>query len=669
MPSAPDDASALGHLRPPTGASPAGLTAWATDDLAAQPWVTLHRHRLPFPPPAFWYVVEHLTVDRHWNRTIFAQGVLQSEHVDVATARAVDAPYVAPPPPHTRVHALRLLRRKTPAPIGGPSDQDGRAYDAHEWTAQWTEGSDDGDGDNNDANGRDHHCDMDCECVHDRDRDTHRDRDIDGEHDAADQQDSEPARHIACFGLSLPESVVTPANPRALRYWPFQYPKARCYRFVYERWSDDAGGNENQSDTEEVVEGDGDWLLRYEVVPLGDEARSPREFATLLRHARPAAVKMVQHLRKRMKHFDVTLGTSTYVKRVTHDHMISEVAFRRWYDALKLRHAPQIQDWLAMPDVVLLKPYEELSIAAYLCALWEAERADEPSRYGDSNVNSTDNDDEGATRKRKKQTFVDVGCGNGLLVYLLLGEGHFGCGYDLQKRPIWDLYPQDVRDALHHEAIDPATFDCSPYDWIVGNHSDELSPWVPVMAARAQARLAAKHNDDNDDNDEDDEHDNDNGCLVAEEEMKRPMCDAPDTLRREEGRDEDEDDDDDCSTEVDTTRPQLQKMRLRRAYPRFIVIPCCFFDFDGRKLAFGHTRRTIGVRAPHGMGKYEQYYRWIEKIMRTFGFTVEYENLRIPSTKYVSLMGRFVQYEQRIEQRVIDEMTSLVMLDARQSRM
>ena len=73
------------HLRPPDGPSPTGLTTRPTYDLASQPWIPLHRTRLPFLPAAFWYVVEQWTLDHHWKRSIFAQALLQCEYVAIAT--------------------------------------------------------------------------------------------------------------------------------------------------------------------------------------------------------------------------------------------------------------------------------------------------------------------------------------------------------------------------------------------------------------------------------------------------------------------------------------------------------------------------------------------------------------------------------------------------------
>lgn len=69
--------------------------------------------------------------------------------------------------------------------------------------------------------------------------------------------------------------------------------------------------------------------------------------------------------------------------------------------------------------------YEDVAIAAYLLVLWRQERK--------------------KTGEEQLQTFVDLGCGNGLLVYILSSEGHQGLGIDLRKRGIWDTYPETTK--------------------------------------------------------------------------------------------------------------------------------------------------------------------------------------------------------------------------------
>lgn len=105
-----------------------------------------------------------------------------------------------------------------------------------------------------------------------------------------------------------------------------------------------------------------------------------------------------------------------------------------------------------------------MAIASYLILLWRAERH--------------------KLQIDRLQSFVDLGCGNGLLVYILSSEGHQGYGIDVRKRGIWDLYPSTT--ILKTLAIVPSDRSLFPdIDWIIGNHSDELSPWIPVISARS----------------------------------------------------------------------------------------------------------------------------------------------------------------------------------------
>ncbi|XP_054656398.1 probable tRNA (uracil-O(2)-)-methyltransferase isoform X2 [Dunckerocampus dactyliophorus] len=67
-----------------------------------------------------------------------------------------------------------------------------------------------------------------------------------------------------------------------------------------------------------------------------------------------------------------------------------------------------------------------------------------------------------------------------IATYLL----HPGKGIDVRKRKIWDMY--DSNTLLEEQAITPSeSFLFPDTDWLIGNHSDELTPWIPVIAARS----------------------------------------------------------------------------------------------------------------------------------------------------------------------------------------
>lgn len=86
-------------------------------------------------------------------------------------------------------------------------------------------------------------------------------------------------------------------------------------------------------------------------------------------------------------------------------------------------------------------------------------------------------------------------CGNGLLTHILISEGYHGHGIDLRARTSWGHYPEHTRAALHVHAIDPTQYVQSvtenrpsavpylqPGAFLIGNHADELTPWLPLIA-------------------------------------------------------------------------------------------------------------------------------------------------------------------------------------------
>ena len=83
-------------------------------------------------------------------------------------------------------------------------------------------------------------------------------------------------------------------------------------------------------------------------------------------------------------------------------------------------------------------------------------------------------------------------CGNGLLTHILTAEGYEGYGIDLRARISWSNYPESTQAQLHIHALDPTTGShynpsksasyFKPGVFVIGNHADELTPWVPVLS-------------------------------------------------------------------------------------------------------------------------------------------------------------------------------------------
>ncbi|XP_038947893.1 probable tRNA (uracil-O(2)-)-methyltransferase isoform X3 [Rattus norvegicus] len=143
--------------------------------------------------------------------------------------------------------------------------------------------------------------------------------------------------------------------------------------------------------------------------------------------------------------------------------LVSVLRYGRMYQELKEKYRDMVKVWPEVTDPEKFV-YEDVAIATYLLILWEEERAEK-----------------GITTK---QSFVDLGCGNGLLVHILSNEGHPGRGIDVRRRKIWDMYGPQTQ--LEEGSITPSDKTLFPgVDWLIGNHSDELTPWIPVIAARS----------------------------------------------------------------------------------------------------------------------------------------------------------------------------------------
>ncbi|CAL8084367.1 unnamed protein product [Calicophoron daubneyi] len=132
--------------------------------------------------------------------------------------------------------------------------------------------------------------------------------------------------------------------------------------------------------------------------------------------------------------------------------------YQTLYTHLKCKYSKLlVENWCEKTDAFKFV-FEDIGIAAYLMCIWK-----DPSDV----------------------FFVDIGCGNGLLVYLLISEGFRGLGVDIRHRRIWDSYPASVRESLKESTLDAEHNPGFPQaNWLIGNHSDELTPWIPVLAAR-----------------------------------------------------------------------------------------------------------------------------------------------------------------------------------------
>ena len=251
---------------------------------------------------------------------------------------------------------------------------------------------------------------------------------------------------------------------------------------------------------------------------------------------------------------------SGYVKRVHHDLLVPQVPFQDRYAALKLKYAKLIIEGWAESTDPQKHVFEDLGIAAFLIELWAQMYADSPF-----------------------PGFVDIGCGNGLLVYILNQEGYLGWGFDARSRKSWQSYNSQVhisanaQDLLKQLVLVPTvaqpdvaslpttlmeTDENNIHDglfpegtFIISNHADELTPWTPILATISK-----------------------------------------------------------CP---------------------FMMIPCCSHNLTGARY-----RASAPKDKTKSASTYSSLVSWVTALANDCGWEVETEMLRIPSTRNTALVGR-----------------------------
>ncbi|KAL8647545.1 MAG: hypothetical protein Q9226_006389 [Calogaya cf. arnoldii] len=204
-----------------------------------------------------------------------------------------------------------------------------------------------------------------------------------------------------------------------------------------------------------------------------------------------------------------------YTKRVHHDQIIPQKRVQDTYARLKATHAKRLCDqWVEQTDSSK-HVFEDLSIAAFLIELWR-------DTYRPAALRRTSNLQ--SDSRSSFPGFVDIGCGNGVLVDILLREGYNGWGFDARNRKSWAIFEPSTQHHLKQMILVPQPLlDMSPDlshkspgesptllskllpkaciptktsgthggwhngvfptgTFIISNHADELTPWTPLLA-------------------------------------------------------------------------------------------------------------------------------------------------------------------------------------------
>lgn len=299
-----------------------------------------------------------------------------------------------------------------------------------------------------------------------------------------------------------------------------------------------------------------------------------------------------------------------YEKRVNHDLVVPRVAFQNRYIALKKKYSgPLVANWVESTDPKK-HVFEDLAVAAFLIELW--------------NLCYKDNEE---------FEFRDLGCGNGLLVHILILEGFTGKGIDARARKSWKTYPANVQENLVEQIIIPSVL---------------LKPHPAVTRMAPYIR--------------------DNGRLfqVAEFESRSPSSvplmkyySSANLLELSKV----------CTTEDFPANTFLIGNHLDELtcwlpllnFP-FMVIPCCSHALNGAKIRY-NPRKVVNTqnnsKQAVNVSTYGALVDHVEELSEKMGWVVEKEILRIPSTRNAAVIGMTKKEEFAGEPTEVTELRTL----------
>lgn len=330
-----------------------------------------------------------------------------------------------------------------------------------------------------------------------------------------------------------------------------------------------------------------------------------------------------------------------YTKRVHHDQMFSQQRFQNTYTELKQRHAQRLCDRWVEKTEPSKHVFEDLGIAAFLIELWK-------DMY-DAGDELVDQDGDGPTKKRGAfPGFVDIGCGNGVLVDTLLREGYSGWGFDARRRKTWDTFDEPIRDQLREMILIPQPLFELQHDstypifadggilsegvsfgaattgkaagdlpawhngifplgtFIISNHADELTPWTPLLASISSSPFLA--------------------IPCCSHNLSGLRFRAPSVFN---------------NNSADALAPSYFAASINTSKSVAIAIACPDNDeIFGQGPEQGDLKDLNAKARAKQPSAYSSLCDWVAHLAAKVGYRVEREMLRMPSTRNVGIVGR-----------------------------
>jgi tRNASer (uridine44-2'-O)-methyltransferase len=369
------------------------------------------------------------------------------------------------------------------------------------------------------------------------------------------------------------------------------------------------------------------------------------------------------------KHSQGQLGG--YKKRVHHDRLIPQKSYQDTYARLKAKYGRKLSEgWVEVTDPSK-HVFEDLGIAAFCLELWQqmyqvpetakgeqkeqqAEAGAEDVAAGQSEGGEVKPENGTVNQKPPFPGFVDIGCGNGLLTYILISEGYPGFGFDARERKTWETFPVEVRQHLRQSLLVPEILrpnninndegtntttsnDTSSEDsakswhsglfapgtFIISNHADELTAWTPLLAYLNKSAFIA--------------------IPCCSHDLAGSRFRAPDSTKAQKAR----------QTAAKKEKNNSERNEHAARLPQQEPSSCCSesgsdpnsnpnpSEHDLRlsqAAETGSLKRTLVHKKM--ASAYSTLCAYVSALAEAVGFEAEEEVLRIPSTRNASIVGR-----------------------------
>lgn len=316
-----------------------------------------------------------------------------------------------------------------------------------------------------------------------------------------------------------------------------------------------------------------------------------------------------------------------YTKRVHHDQLISQQRIQDTYTELKRKHVKRLCDnWVEQTEPSK-HVFEDLGIAAFLIELWKDMYEGSQDLLGD-NFGILGQD------KVSFPGFVDIGCGNGVLVDVLIREGYSGWGFDARNRKTWATFEPSIQNHLKqmilipqplfqmHSIVNhadggiisknpiPPKSDLAWHNgifpsgtFIISNHADELTPWTPLLASISSSPFLA--------------------IPCCSHNLSGLRFRAPSVFN---------------SYSADILAPSYFAANISKS--KAVAIKTAYTDIEEEQPAEGDLNDLSTKARSKQPSAYSSLCDWVSHLTSEVGYVVEKEALRLPSTRNMGILGR-----------------------------